>query len=359
MSVPVDPTISNATSTNGEKKKPPSVTTIGEVLVQLRRFVDAQTTKNTVASVEKLLSAHIAEEVTTDVIEEITRTLGCYSQLYQLALRLVCLTGKPNKLVKAVRTRLRMSLCERLSYPIDGTTRGENRLTELINWINKSWSEASTSENFASDKLGPFCHNSLTCLTLESDSVIRDAAIQHLLLKVAGLSEKRISSQGFLKEAVKLISSPKMNPAKFTVALQLTYPWEERVKLADESALRATLYFEESRQEIARLRQENERLNSELTATQGRLKSIEGQALELAQQVEYERAKIEEIEEHWEKRVVQELVKQRHQLCNQLKHDLQEARLALDRSEPSVEMALSRIATLEETLEEALRKLES
>jgi chromosome segregation ATPase len=154
----------------------------------------------------------------------------------------------------------------------------------------------------------------------------------------------------FFAEIGRLFSSPKTNPNKILTGLRL--------------ASRARREAEEKRTETARLRcahaleiEKSNGLHQQILTLQDEIDRLKRRVDDLEQLVAANDASIADsrtqyknLDHHWRETCQLQLAKQAHSIRSELSHEVQEARLSLDRPGPNVDMALDRIRRMEKAL---------
>ncbi len=185
---------------------------------------------------------------------------------------------------------------------------------------------------------------------------VRGQAVHRLLAAIARSGKRdstgpfRTDCRSFLREARKLISTKKISIGKVAAALQFGNPLEETSRQDRTALSRVREETSEAVEKSRTLTEVNQRLKQQLDDALIRADNTQRELDETRSELTIQSDRLNELEHHWETTSKQRLARLRHQVTSDLGHDLQEARLALDRALPNVEMALNRIRKAEVTI---------
>lgn len=333
------------------KRKPkPS---FDEFFQNLSETITKESKKDELPSVMRLLKQGFAEEVQPDHAEKVFGLIKEYRSVDRLAVQLAtALPPRPSGIARAVRNRLRSCSAELICYPADRP--GEDRFFDLASWIKAG--NAKPDQLDAPRHPPEWVRMAFTCLATEPDALVRSEAVHRLLTMIARTGKRgqvgsfHTDSQSFLIEVGKLVSAKKISPGKVTSALQFAHPLEEKSQQDQAALSEMRKETDEANEKSCSLIEKNVQLQQQLDSTLICEKELQQQLADTTEQLTLEKDRLNEREKHWEKRSVQDLTRQRHRIVSELGHDLQEARLALDRESPNTEMALNRIRRAEETI---------
>jgi len=330
-----------------QNKQRPSFETFIQMLTEA---ITRGPTKNQLPTVVRLLKRGFTGEVRPDQANQVVELIKDYSSADRLAVQLtIALPQKPSGIARAVLNRLRSWFAELTGYP--GEQADQDRLLDLTHWI-VAGNQKPESPRFPADWL----RMAFTCLASERDPLVRCEAVYKLLSTIARAAKRDRSgpfssdSQTFLHEAAQLVSATTIIPRKVAAALQFAHPMEERFRQHEVVAREARSELIDATQKVRTLGEENTKLRQQLELALTRENELRRQSERLAGQVSAEQERTRELEKFWEKKTEQALARQRHELATALAHDLQEARLALDRESPNTGMALNRVRGAEEKL---------
>ena len=276
-----------------------------------------------------------------------------YSSADRLAVQLATARPqRPGAIARVVRNRLESWISELIGYPSHQP--GEDRFFDLAGWIKAG---NTRGEQVEGDRYPPkWARMAFACLATEADTLLRCEAVYKLLTTIGKTGrggparEPLADSEGFLREAGKLLSTKKISPGKVVAALQFAHPLEERSREAQTAASEKWKEANEANERSRQLTESNLQLQRQIDSALIRERELQRQLAEAANKLAEEEERIRELEKHWEETSEQNLARQRHKIVSELSHDLQEARLALDRESPNREMALNRIRRAEDTI---------
>jgi hypothetical protein len=296
----------------------------------------------------------VEKEITSAHIDAITQELAGYGDVEALVLRLFIEYPKAGKhLAVFVRNRLSMPFSASRGFPVE-RRKDDDRLFDLRQWI-----QSGNTERDPNDERYPeeWVRHACICLANEPDEAVRCQAINLLLRAVEqerqhGRGEERDHAHDYVKAVASLVLANSID--ELVKGRVLLYP-----ELVTQEELRAARRKSDS----ARIDAEDRCSRAEATVTQltQRLQAVTTRVISLEVAIAEEHKRLEEAlaaasqrEEHLKHEWQQRLSAQRHTVSKHMLHDIEEAIMCLDRKDPNVEMALSRIRNAEK----AIRDLE-
>jgi len=329
------------------KKGKPS---FDEFLLDLTDTIKGPSKKDDLPVVMRLLRKGYDGEVQPDHAEKVFDVIKTYSSADRLIVQLTtALPKRPSAIARTVRNRLRLWIEDAIRYP--DATPGSDRLFELADWVKTGDRKPKDPE--AHRYPDDWIRMAFACLAAEPDLAIRCAAVHRLLEVVARLGNQkakgafRTDGTTFLREAGKLISSRTISAGRVAASLQFGYPLEEASRRDRVALSRAREEAAEAEEKSRTLAEKNERLRQQLDDAMNKADSTQRELDETRSELTVQVDRMKDLEHHWETTSEQKLARLRHQVATDLGHDLQEARLALDRDSPNVEMGLNRIRKAE------------
>lgn len=322
-------------------------------LADLTDMIRSESKKDELTAIMRLMKRGYEGDVQPDQADKVFDLVKHYDSADRLAVQLAtALPQRPSAIARTIRNRLRSWMKELVGYPV--ATPGEDRLFELADWINEG---DSAQKSEGSLRYPPeWVRMALACLTTESELTLRGVAAHRLLKAFAGEGKPdstrtfQTDCQGFLKEAGKLISAKTISVGKVAASLQFGHPLEALSRQDRDALSQALLETENAADKLRKLGEEKQRLQEQLEDAQSRVEATQRELDETRTELENQHERLMELEQHWETASEQRLSQLRHQVTSNLGHDLQEARLALDRETPNVEMGLKRIRKVEEMI---------
>lgn len=364
MSEPLANTPSNHTSPATKQESDPrksSKPAFDEFLKSLRDAIEASAKKDVLPKIILTLKKGFAGDLRPDHVDAVVNALAQYRSLDRLGVRLIPDgSSKGGRLLVAVRNRLRSRFADDVAFPQPqgSTAQDADRWSVLMEWIKAG--DARRPRPDLPQYPEEWSRKAFVCLASEPDEGLRLGGVNRLLHIIARRSMRggkafHSDSLGFVREASKLVSAAKISIARVASSLQFAHPLEHECQEGRRTASDALQQKEEAVARLTRAQAENDQLNGQLTDALAQNRELQRRLAEVESQLQRERNRSGELEKHWEHESQQLLARQRHLVCSNILHDLQEARLSLDRETPNITMALNRIRQMEDSL----RKLEN
>jgi len=330
-----------------QKKRKPS---FEEFLADLTDAITRQSDKDDLPAVIRLLMHGYDGEVQPVHAEKVFDAFKNYRSADRLIVQLTtAMPKRPSAIARTVRNRLRSWIGELVRYP--AATPGNDRLFELTDWIRAG---DTTPRKGESSRYPPdWVRMAFASLTAEPDLPVRSAAVHRLLAAIVTSGNRnttglfRTDCQSFLREAGKLISAKTISVGRVTASLQFGNAFEEASRQVQAALSRSREEATEAAERSRTLTEENQRLQQQLDDALSRANRAQRELDQTRSELTVQSDRLKELEHHWETTSEQRLARLRHQVASDLGHDLQEARLALDRDSPNVEMGLNRIRKAE------------
>ncbi|MFZ1932247.1 MAG: hypothetical protein WCB27_22050 [Thermoguttaceae bacterium] len=361
MTIPDSPPNASSNSQPAAKPVPrphkPLRPVFDEFIGLFGRLVEADSKKDVLSQILLALRKGFAEDVRPDHVEAVLQLLAKYPSLDRLGVRLMADGSKRGgMLIIAIRNRLRSQFAVDIGFPQSqsGSVQEGDRWSLLTDWIKAgdTKKQQPNSHRYSDEWL----RKAFVCLASESDQSLRIGAVNRLLYAIARRSVRDggkafcTDSLSFLREASKLLSSKKISASKIVSSLHFAHPLEHECQEGRHTVSETLREKEEVVSKLKGVEVQNLHLTAQLNDTQTRGQELERRLDEVESQLQRERDRLSELEKHWERESEQRLARQRHTVCSKMLHDLQEARLSLDRDAPNISMALNRIRQMEDTL---------
>lgn len=350
------PQAGNEGNPKSRKGKP----SFDEFIASLREAaMESGTPRKTLVTIVRLLKTGFAiekdKELMTSHIDAVEDALGHFDSIDDLVLKLFAefpSQPKPGKKLPVfVRNRFSSRLCRDLGYPSERRP-GEDRLADLTQWIRHGTVGRQAEEDPYPEQ---WVRKAFICLANEPDAAIRCLAINALLRTVSvNRSPELVKEPDPAYDYVKAVSgglfAGRLNELLGSRVLLhpevLTQEELRRARRASDSALgEVQSRYEQAETLVTQLMQQLESALARITELEEGV-AAKSQALEQAMVAAVQR------EEHLTHEWQQRLSGQRHTLSKHMLHDIEEAIMCLDRKEPNVDMALSRVRNAEKAIRE-------
>ncbi len=326
-----------------------------EFLISLRHAVTAPTRPSQkLSSILRLLKKGftVEKEITSTHIDAIVGVFAGYDDTTALLLRLFADYPKAGKhLGIFVRNRLSVPFSTSQGFPADRRT-DDDRLFDLRQWIQAGKAvRAPGDDRYPEDWL----RHAFICLANEPDASVRCHAINSLL-RAAEQARKsaRVSgndrAHAYVKAVASLLLTGRVEQLLDLRALlhpELLTQEELRLARRESDAARIEASDRATKAETAVAS-----LNADLQAALVRIAALEAEVAQATRNLEDSIVAATQREEHLIHEWQQRLSGQRHSVSKHMLHDIEEAIICLDRKEPNVDMALSRIRNAAQVIRE-------
>jgi len=294
----------------------------------------------------------VEKEITSAHIDAITQVVAGYDDVASLVLRLFADYPKSGRhLAIFVRNRLSAPFSASNGFPTERRP-DDDRLFDLRRWVQSGHeSRRPDDERYPAD----WVIQAFICLANEPDAATRCHAI-NLLLRAAE-QERQVDRE----EEVDLAHDYVKAVASFLLVGRLDEMLKERVLLYPELLTQGELRVARRESDSARIEAEDRcskaeaavaRLTEDLQAANSRVISLQAAVADEKRSLDEALAAASQREEHLTHEWQQRLSAQRHAVSKHMLHDIDEAIICLDRKDPNVEMALSRIRNAEKAIRE-------
>lgn len=294
----------------------------------------------------------VEKEITTTHIDAIAEVLAGYGDTTALLLRLFADYPKTGKhLAIFVRNRLSVPFSTSQGFPTERRT-DDDRLFDLRQWI-----QSGTAARVSGDERYPHAWllQAFICLANEPDATVRCHAINSLL-RAAEQSRKtaRDSDKDRAHDYVKAVASLLLagRIEQLLDLRALLYPellTQEELRLARRESDNAR---NEANDRATKAETTVASLNAHLETAISHIAALEAKVAQATKNLEDSIVTAAQREEHLIHEWQQRLSGQRHSVSKHMLHDIEEAIICLDRKEPNVDMALSRIRNAEKVIRE-------
>jgi hypothetical protein len=324
-----------------------------EFLIALRHAVTASNRPTQkLPAILRLLKRgfQVEKEITSTHIDAIVEVLTGYGDITALLLRLFADYPKAGKhLGIFVRNRLSVPFSTSQGFPTD-RRQDNDRLFDLRQWIQAGKAvQAPGDDRYPEDWL----LHAFICLANEPDASVRCHAINSLL-RTAQQSRKsaRDSDKDRAHDYVKAVASLLLagRVEQLLDLRALLYPdhlTQEELRLARRESDAARI---EASDRATKAETSVASLNADLQAALVRIAALEAEVAQATKNLEDSIVAATQREEHLIHEWQQRLSSQRHSVSKHMLHDIEEAIICLDRKEPNVDMALSRIRNAEKVI---------
>jgi hypothetical protein len=326
-----------------------------DFLIALRHAVTApnrQTQK--LSAILRLIKKGFKAEkgIASTHIAAIADVFAGYGDTTALLLRLFADYPKAGKhLGIFVRNRLSVPFSSSKGFPTERRA-DDDRLFDLRQWIQAGNGVRAPGDNrYPEDWLV----HAFICLANEPDATVRCHAINSLL-RTAEQSRKpahdndRDRAHDYVAAVASLLQAGRVEQLLDLRAL--LYPellTQEELRLARRESDGARV---EANERAAKAEAAVASLNADLQTALVRIATLEAEVAQATRHLEDSLVAATQREEHLTHEWQQRLSGQRHSVSKHMLHDIEEAIICLDRKEPNVDMALSRIRNAEKVIRE-------
>jgi hypothetical protein len=336
------------------KREKPS---FSDLFDELKRAACGEPQNQRLSNVLKLLKAGYKGKVVQPDVEAVFRILREFPECSRLALRLSvnARRRRPPELTRFILSRLMSHARLVIGFPDKPATESQDqRRAALLGWLDTSCADNRKQQERKCSDL-EWARWALMLL-MEEPLLVRTDPIYAVLERCAGQpwqSAGAAEDYGFFTEIEKLIGAEKINNHRIAAGLKLTVGARScGARLGEElSAADLALKTEETR--AAEAGDSIRLLEAKLLAMSSRVAELEDLIRQKTDEIEKEKRERGLDEEHLLMQAEQRLVKMANEISGRLFHEIQEAKLCLAGDSPNFQMALDRLAEMEE----ALRKL--
>lgn len=335
------------------KKKKREKLSFVDFLTELKRSASFESAKQRFPALMKALKSGYKGKIALPDVESIFGVLRGCPECSRVALRLALLSRgkKPLELTRFLCGRLRSHARFVTGYPEKLESEGQDQRREtLLRWLqqvpkgsNEQGSQLSSTER---------AHWVLTLL-MEEPLLIRADAIYSVLEQLTRKPEQmRIgeTDNRFLVEVEKLAAAEKPNAHRIEAGLILAEGARSCSFRLREELLTAesTVKIEQAR--VAELREMAKTLEQRLAEATANTAALEMSLRDKTLALEKEQKERGLDGEHWRMQSEQRLTRMAQDITSRLSHEIREAKLCLSGDSPNLQMALDRLAQMEEAL---------
>jgi hypothetical protein len=271
-------------------------------------------------------------------------------------------TGRPTGLMRRLIDLVRRDAARRTSFPLEKiplvtNVPDLNRRSVLEEWIEKNSLQGALDPNWA--------RNALVCL-LGENFTYEEFLVVQLLIQKCSSKRKKVKSlkssanknnkeefnryEKYIKQIQSLFTSKKFSPSKLTFGVDIHKIFQNKLSNLESRLenLEMTLLYEKNKSSelLQKLNLAEKALKDTIQAVPQLKDEIQAKEKSLLD----EKSRFKNLEEHWQRKFERELRGQAYTIKRVFEHEVREAKLSLDREDPNVEMALSRIRNMEEQL---------
>ena len=326
-----------------------------EFLSALRHAVTEPTrAKQKLSAILRLLKKgfKVEKEITSTQIDAVVKVLAGYGDATALLLRLFADYPKAGKhLAIFVRNRLSVPFSTSRGFPTERRA-DDDPLFDLRQWIQAGNGVRAPGDNrYPEDWLV----HAFICLANEPDATVRCQAINSLLRtaeqsRTPAHDNDRDRAHDYVAAVASLLQAGRVEQLLDLRAL--LYPellTQEELRLARRESDGARI---EANERATKAETAFASLNADLQAALLRIAALEAEVAQATRHLEDSIVAATQREEHLTHEWQQRLSGQRHSVSKHMLHDIEEAIICLDRKEPNVDMALSRIRNAEKVIRE-------
>jgi hypothetical protein len=337
-----------------KEKKPKRVKpNFPDFLAELKRAATSEPRKQRRVFLLRVIKAGYKGKPTPSDFDAVVSVLKECSENSFLALSILVAaqSKKPPELIRSLRTRLTSHARMAVGYPARSDTESQDQRRDiLLNWLAARAAKDKQGEQGSS--FFDWARWALISL-IDEPLLVRTDPIYALLERLAGKlwhPGAVEASDRFVQQVAKLIGAEKINSHRIASGLTLAIGARacgERLRdelVTAESSLRA----EQSR--AFDLSTAVKGLDEQLQAANARIAGLEELLRQKSDEVEKEKQERGLDEEHWRTQTEQRLIKMANGISARLSHEIREAKLCLEGDSPNLQMALDRLAQMEEAL---------
>jgi predicted transcriptional regulator len=338
---------------NISKKKIQEKPSFQDFILTLKSALYDSKGKDSVVSVYRHIKKGFKEAITPDHINEICQNIFPWEHFSRLTLKIVLEfnLGHPSGLIRRLIPPFRQEAAKRTSFPLNElplttTVSDPQRWHNLRNWI-KTNSHGGTIDSV-------WVRNALICITSEKPSYDEFSLVQ-LLLEESDIIRKKIKAfsdkhERYMKQIGGFFISKKFTPSKLSFGLDISEIFRDRLEKMEVKMSNLEEKFLAQEDRLSELQEKLIASEESLEETLRETKKLNEEIKTKEQAFLEEKARYNSLDEHWKRKLDRELRGQVYQFKKYFEHEIREATLALNRENPNIEMALSRIKNMEEYL---------
>lgn len=322
-------------------------------LADLKRAVACESRKQRHAFVLRVIKVGYKGSTTPSELDLVFNVLksGSDSSSLALSILIAARSKKPAELIRFLRTRFASYARTTIGYPPRSDTESQDeRRDNLLKWLAAGTAksgQAKHGNSFSDWERWVLVSLIDEPLLVRTDSIY--ALLDYLAGKLSHLGSVEARDR-FAEEVMKLIGAEKINSRR--IASGLTLAIGARAcsdRLRDElMTAESSLHAEQSRN--SDLSNVVKRQVEELRAADASIAELKDLLRQKSDEVEKEKQERTLDGEHWQTQSQQRLSKMANGISRRLSHEIREAKLCLDGDSPNLQMALDRLAQMEEAL---------
>ena len=333
-----------------------------DFLVNLKKAIDASTKKDALATVLKAITQGYEGSIETGHLNEICFQLRQWESFSRIALKIAfkVFVGRSSSLMKRLIIPIRQEAAKRVSGPFDKLPLFSNvydpdRKKILNDWITTNASKESISHEWA--------RNVIVCI-INENITYNDFEIIQLLIEESSSKKGKTSSRSirkkkqgditrfkpYLKQVESLFASKNFSLSKASFGIEISKVLQEKLKDISTRIADVEESLEKEKEISTKLEEETKQKAKELVKLVQDNKDYIEKIGYYEQSLKDEKDRYEMLDEHWKQKCEREKKGQAYSQKSYFEHELREAKLSLDRNNPNINMAISRILHMEEYL---------
>lgn len=355
----VDARKNKKTKKRSKKPKP----TYNEFLLNLKNATSPQVKKDTLSSVLQALNRGFEERFDHRQVNYVAQELVSWENFSRIALKLSfkVATGRSSMFIKKLIVPLRQEAARRTEYPLEKLPLTSNVYNPDRKQVLKDWIFEKSINQLKHEE---WSRNAIVCIISENFNYEDFKLTQLLIDKCVGKKQKGTKKKQkkiqdhdianfrlYLKYVESIFAVKKFPTAKASMGVEISKLLNDRIKKVTYEKNDAEQAYEDEQEKYLLLKAKYDQLNEDL---KNKLSIIESQKEKIAQydqSLSDEKSRYRILNETLKRKNEQEIKGLIFSLRKYFSHELQEAKLSLDRSNPNIEMALSRISHMEEYLQ--------
>lgn len=353
-------TIKNKKTKKRYKKPKP---TFNEFLLNLRNATSMQVKKDTLSTVFQALNRGFEEPFEYRHVDFIAQELFTWQNFSRIALKLSfkVITGRSSPFINKLIVPLRQEAAKRTGYPLEKLPLTSNVYNPDRKQILKDWIFKKSINEFKDEE---WARNAIVCIISENFNDDDFGLTQLLIDKCArkrqiGTKKKKKMTKDqdvdnfkpYLKYVESIFSVKNFPMPKALIGVEISKLLNDKIKKMTYERNAAEQAYEDEQEKSLALKTKCDQLNEDLNNEISKIESQKDKIAQYEQSLSDEKNRYRMLDETLKRKGEQKIRGLIFSLQKYFSHELQEAKLALDRSNPNTEMALSRIFHMEEYLQ--------